>query len=248
LKSGPSTQEAVYPCPACSSPEFSEPPGSYGICSHCDWEDDGVQLANPTSRGGANRESLAEAQEEVLTKEPPPERHAAWRALAPNEIRFQQKKCEIMSTPWPNKATTTYYWTCSVESVITVTDFYDGPRGGIASFGGKPHIYQSRFNDMDDEYDDVFDLWELDDATFMLALEDWEIWLRWEEAFHAGQTAQDTHPALPQDRARHEELKTLLEGRLPPPTPPVTQRVGEFQQDLVRWSPVPTSDAEREDG
>ena len=47
-------------------------------------------------------------------------------------------------------------------------------------------------------------------------MEDWEIWLRWERAFHEGKTPQQTHPALPEDRARHEELARLIGDRLDP--------------------------------
>jgi len=51
-----------FPCPACGFLTFSEPPGSYAICEVCGWEDDHVQLALPRMRGGANAESLVEAQ------------------------------------------------------------------------------------------------------------------------------------------------------------------------------------------
>ena len=35
------------------------------------------------------------------------------------------------------------------EAVYTVTDFYDGVRGGVAYFHGAPHIYQSQFEDIE---------------------------------------------------------------------------------------------------
>jgi hypothetical protein len=38
------------------------PPGSFGICPICRWEDDLVQLRWPQYVGGANSVSLAEAQ------------------------------------------------------------------------------------------------------------------------------------------------------------------------------------------
>jgi uncharacterized Zn finger protein (UPF0148 family) len=49
-------------CPACGFRVFARGYGSYEVCPICDWEDDGVQLANPTSGGGANAESLADMQ------------------------------------------------------------------------------------------------------------------------------------------------------------------------------------------
>lgn len=41
------------PCPSCGFLTLEDFYGSYAICPICNWEDDGVQLANPTSNGGA---------------------------------------------------------------------------------------------------------------------------------------------------------------------------------------------------
>jgi len=38
------------------------PDGNYEICKVCFWEDDLVQLADPTFEGGANKVSLNQAQ------------------------------------------------------------------------------------------------------------------------------------------------------------------------------------------
>ncbi len=65
-----------------------------------------------------------------------------------------------------------------------------------------------------DDWSDTFLLRPVDEETFRLAIEDWAIWLRWEHAFHSGQTTQATHPALPDDRARHDELAAFLAPRL----------------------------------
>jgi hypothetical protein len=115
------------------------------------------------------------------------------------------------------------------ERVYTTTDWYDGPRIGIADFEGKPHLFVSRFDTSEDSYSDVFELREVDTETLRLALEDWGIWTRWENAFHAGQTTKDTHPALPEDRARHEVVARMLEQRLAAlSNAPLTVR-GEFR-------------------
>ena len=103
--------------------------------------------------------------------------------------------------------------TTEFETVHTMTGYYDGPRSGIANFRGRPHIYESLFQDAPDS-SDVFLLQPIDEETFRLAVEDWTIWGRWERAFHSRQTTQDTHPALPEDRARHDELETVLKPRL----------------------------------
>ena len=99
------------------------------------------------------------------------------------------------------------------ETVHTVSDYYYGPRGGIADFGGKPHYYQSNYDDLDGG-DEAYLLWPLDDKTFHLAMEDWKIWIRWEAAFFAGETQTIAPRALPEDRARLTDLKQMLEARL----------------------------------
>src|SRR5436190_1448915 len=105
------------------------------------------------------------------------------------------------------------------EPVYTMPDWYDGPREGIADLDGRPHHFESQWDDLDRDADgnhqqDSFLLSPVDPQTLAWALEDWAIWLRWGKAFAQGATPRSTHPALPEDRARHEELKKLLEGRL----------------------------------
>src|SRR6202012_5170669 len=95
------------------------------------------------------------------------------------------------------------------ETVFTVTDYYDGPRKGIANFRGKPHFYECIFDSGKDDYSVVYRLTPLDEHVFHLAMESWDIWRRWERAFHTGKTNMETHPALPQDKSRYEELKTI---------------------------------------
>lgn len=100
------------------------------------------------------------------------------------------------------------------ERVHTVTDYYDGPRKGIADFDGRPHVYESEWDDLADDYAFTFRLSPVAEGVFALAMESWLIWLRWEAAFHGGHTTQETHPALPEDRDRFLELESLLEAAL----------------------------------
>lgn len=129
------------------------------------------------------------------------------------------------------------------ERVHTVTNFYDGPQGGIADFQGQPHAYASIF-DNSTGYGPTFLLMPIDEELFRLAIEDWGIWLRWEAAFHGGQTPMETHPALPAERARHEELKRLIGDRLVPVASRSQRAQAEFRaiegtRELeVRWTVV----------
>ena len=115
------------------------------------------------------------------------------------------------------------------ERVYTMTDYYDGPRGGIASFHGKPHVYATPFDFWKDEYADLYELRPVDDETLRFALKDWEIWLRWDDARSAGLVDVDTHPALPDDRARHDEIEPVIAARLAALPEPAIRARGTFR-------------------
>jgi hypothetical protein len=124
----------------------------------------------------------------------------------------------------------------SFERVHTMTDFYDGPRGGIADYEGQAHVYQSVVNELEG-YTDIFRLSPVSQDLFLLALEDWRIWLRWEAAFHQRETSSDTHPALPEDQKRHEILDAILEGQLVVDESNCIIAHGEFRlRDELHWS------------
>ena len=115
------------------------------------------------------------------------------------------------------------------EVVHTLNIYYDGPRRGIADFQGLPYLYESEWNDVNNMEADTFLLMPIDSTTLSLALEDWNIWRRWETAFHRGTATADTHPALPEDRERHHELEQMLEPllRIDPAT--AIRKKAEFQ-------------------
>jgi hypothetical protein len=88
-------------CPACGFAGLADGYGSYEVCDVCGWEDDGVQLANPTSGGGANTRSLAEVQAEIVGRIPVDvtthgefRRDPRWRPLSPGELtEAEGKRC-----------------------------------------------------------------------------------------------------------------------------------------------------------
>jgi hypothetical protein len=86
-------------CPACGFAVLADGYGSYEICSVCGWEDDGVQLANPTSSAGANKQSLGEVQAGVIDRIPLQvmthgefEREPLWRPLNRHELDVAETK------------------------------------------------------------------------------------------------------------------------------------------------------------
>jgi hypothetical protein len=97
------------------------------------------------------------------------------------------------------------------ERIYTVNDYYDGPRAGFADFDGVPHAYASAWSDQQGGWEPFYRLWPVSADVLALALEDREIWERWQDAFYAGETTQATHPALPTDAERHREIAPVID-------------------------------------
>lgn len=130
------------------------------------------------------------------------------------------------------------------EAVHTITDWYDGARSGVADLNGEPHYFENHWNEGEQYWSEIYLLLTLDAETFALAIEDWEIWLRWENAFKEGKTTQETHPALPEDRERHNEIENILTERLVVSTETSVKATAEFhygQPTRVRWHLVEDS-------
>ena len=127
------------------------------------------------------------------------------------------------------------------ETVHTVTDWYDGERLGIADYQGRPHLFESRWDPSKDDWEGqdgrgIYWLTPIGADAFKLALEDWEIWKRWRLSFDQGKVQLETHPALPEERARHEEILALLGDALKPGRPEAFMMVGQFGVSGVNWS------------
>lgn len=130
------------------------------------------------------------------------------------------------------------------EAVHTITDWYDGARNGIADLNGEPHYYENHWNEGDQFWSEIYLLQPLDAETFALAMEDWEIWLRWERAFKEDKTTHETHPALPEDRERHNELEKILAERLVVSPETSVKATAEFiygEPTKVKWCIVKDS-------
>ena len=121
------------------------------------------------------------------------------------------------------------------EKVFTVTDYYDGPRQGIANYHGQPHFYDCLFRGAD--YSNLYRLTSVSHELFRLALEDWAIWKRWERAFHAAEVSVDSHPALPAEKDRHLQIQSLLDDQLKTDPESCIVRAGAFARDGAREAP-----------
>jgi hypothetical protein len=132
----------------------------------------------------------------------------------------------------------------SWEKVYTVTT-REGPSPltGVADCGGRPHLYSRVFSDAVDEYADEYRVMEIDHDLLTLLVEDFQIFLRWRAAFDGRATLLETHPALSEERARHEALKAAIgdRDRIVPekskPMRPRFKRLAEFKFEVM-WEPA----------
>ena len=122
------------------------------------------------------------------------------------------------------------------ERVYMVWGYYDGVRSGIADYDGEPHYFESKFNDVADEYDNEFELTPLDDETLEKAVEQWKIYRTWEIRFHSGKESVDTHPQNDRENSRYHELdlqiQSAIRERQPTFRTGATFHVLEEQPDL----------------
>ena len=63
------------------------------------------------------------------------------------------------------------------ETVYVENEWYDGPRAGIADVNGVPHRYVSLFDEVEDEYLDIFLIWPVDRQELDLEIEQWRIFV-----------------------------------------------------------------------
>jgi len=130
------------------------------------------------------------------------------------------------------------------EKVYTVMD-REGPSPltGVADCGGRPHLFERVFSEADDEYADEYRVMEIDRDLLALLVEDFQIFLRWRAAFDGRATPLSSHPALPDEKARHEALKAAIgdRRRLVPEKSklmnPRFKRFAEFEFEVM-WEPV----------
>ena len=129
-----------------------------------------------------------------------------------------------------------------MDKVLTVNEYYDGPRLGIAEYNGIPHIYESEYDYSTETTGDTYWISLIGSDLYHLIMEDWEIWIRWETAFKSRKASRETHPALPIDRKRHDELKLIIGDRLK--SDPNNRKLvrasfdGDINNLFVKWQEV----------
>ena len=102
------------------------------------------------------------------------------------------------------------------EKIHTVGDYHDGPISGVADLDGVPHVFEKQFSEEKDDFVDRYLVMAIDQELFSLIMKSWSIWLRWRTAFDQGKTTLKTHPVLPEDQERYQELKQAIGDREKP--------------------------------
>ena len=101
------------------------------------------------------------------------------------------------------------------ERVYAVWDYYDGIRSGIADYLGNPHHFEQDWSCSDWQEDfPTFQLKPITEAVFADAVEQSEIFCRWEEKFHRGEVPRDSHPRMPGQNAKYQELEERLQAAI----------------------------------
>jgi hypothetical protein len=140
------------------------------------------------------------------------------------------------------------------ERVYSVTDYFDGPRSGVAEFFGQPHRYQCKFDEKLDDWSESFLLTPISSDILALELEQWALWRKWELAFHRGDVPQNSHPGLGGTDARYDELKSIIKDRSAEESPATWRAKGLFRarpsqpetpMGVMRELEVEWTDAER---
>lgn len=111
-----------YTCPCCGYLTIQGQPGSYSVCSVCNWEDDPIQMLNPWFAEGANKPSLVDAQKNFKryghcngeepseqAKQPDVVRDPAWRPARESDRKSIKRPRDISNDEWQDAAAW-YYW------------------------------------------------------------------------------------------------------------------------------------------
>ena len=102
-----------------------------------------------------------------------------------------------------------------MEKVHIENDWYDGPRKGVADFDGIPHRFISNFQDFEDQERciDTFKLFPISVDELNLEIEQWAIFVEWNEKYEAGEVETNSHPGHGGINKRWDELEKILSNK-----------------------------------
>ena len=96
------------------------------------------------------------------------------------------------------------------ERVYVENDWYDGPIAGVADVWGVPHRFKMKFDEVEDEYLSTYLVWPIDRHILELEIEQWQVFIAWNDLYEAGEASTDSHPGHGGLHQRWDELQALL--------------------------------------
>lgn len=93
-----------------------------------------------------------------------------------------------------------------MDEVLTLNDWWDGPRLGLATFNNERCIFERIFSEIDDEYTDLYYLTPIEKSEADMILEDWNLWCEMMDLDTSVETAlsfQKTRKVDPSAIAKH---------------------------------------------
>ena len=121
------------------------------------------------------------------------------------------------------------------ERVHSLVDYWEGPRSGVADLHGMPHTFECVFDELADQWSDLFVLQPIDAGTLALVQENWARWLRWQAAFDRGEVGMETHPVLPDERPDYGKCAVEIRRRLEAREAPKQRWRGKFEGEKNDW-------------
>ena len=92
------------------------------------------------------------------------------------------------------KSDTPVFQDGNFEAVLSIEDYFDEPRSGIAQFHGSPHRFRCVFDELKDEYSNLYRLAPLSEYDAALGIEEWKTFLQWRRAFDRGEVSTGSQP------------------------------------------------------
>ncbi len=106
------------------------------------------------------------------------------------------------------------------ERVYVESDWYDGPRAGVADVDGAPHRFKALFDETDDDYLGTFLVWPINHEDLALEIEQWRIFVEWNTRYEADLATVASHPGHGGVSRRYDEIDATLRAsrKKSPPT------------------------------
>ena len=95
------------------------------------------------------------------------------------------------------------------SSVLVENEYYDGPRVGITLLEGVPYRFVADFED-DLGYKDTFSLFKISNHELDLEIEQWKIFIDWNNRYESGQVSSHIHPGHGGISSRWDEIELML--------------------------------------